>query len=76
MSKYIVSLENGRKFEFNAQAGLSQNEAVALLGNHLQQTEAAKEANTGFIANLGNTLTQTDERVAGGISFNEGSGWS
>ena len=68
MSKYIVSLENGRKFEFTAQAGLSQNEAVALLGNYLQQTEEAKEANTGFFTNLGSTLAQTDERAAAGIS--------
>ena len=44
MSRYSVSLENGRKFEFDAQAGLSQYEATALLQRHLQYTAGAGEA--------------------------------
>ncbi len=43
-AKYEITFENGRKFTFDARSGLTQEEAVMLLENHLQERER-KERN-------------------------------
>ena len=72
-SKYVISLENGRKFTFDARPGLTEEEAVMLLKNHLQEGERKERERVNDKKRK--FLKDIIKRFKDGCRGKSGSGW-